>query len=380
MAADRPPEALPARLEEVLSSLPDPALSLRLRRVYAAAAQAIARLSDLDLVRYETENVDTTADLGLWEEMAPVIRDTVVDVNALLTVIREEFGQQRPVRADEAFARRAREATELLQGAMGRLAGDITQLGEAMRSPSVVSDRWNLLTEIQRFRSTFREQMGTLVYDSVSAFADVGREEVVPGYEQEVKAAVVVRAITSDLARLVTARLEKISEAEPEDLQWNAQQLQNELDTFGRTAAYRNLRAQDKRRVIEVRAEVARLAQEERPTREALTRVAVDLEAFVRGLAGVNQRQILIVHDREVWAACGVRLERAMGALQRDPGLAARALAEAAASAQALYGRDTALDTFLRKARRQSLAQLQGAELRQTLETFQTLLANLPVG
>lgn len=380
MAADRPPEALPARLEEVLSSLPDPALALRLRRVYQAAANAISRLSDLDLVRYETENVDTTADLGLWEEMAPVIRDTVVDVNGLLAVIREEFGQPRPVRADEAFARRAREATELLQGAMTRLASDITQLGEAMRSPSVVSDRWNLLTEIQRFRSTFREQMGTLVYDSASAFADVAREEVVPGYEQEVKAAVVVRAITSDLARLVTARLEKVSEAEPEDLQWNAQQLQNELDTFGRTAAYRNLRAQDKRRVIEVRAEVARLAQEERPTREALTRVAVDLEAFVRGLAGVNQRQILIVHDREVWAACGVRLERAMGALQRDPAAAARALAEAAASAQALYGRDGALDAFLRKARRQSLAHLSGAELRDTLETFQTLLANLPVG
>ena len=41
-----------------------------------------------------------------------------------------------------------------------------------------------------------------------------------------------------------------------EDVQWHAQQLQNELDAFGRTNAYKALRAQDKRHVLEIRATV----------------------------------------------------------------------------------------------------------------------------
>jgi hypothetical protein len=91
----------------------------------------------------------------------------------------------------------------------------------------------------------------------------------------------------------------------------------------------------------------------------------------------VNQRQVLIAHDREVWAGCGVRLERALGLLGSDPPGAARALAEAAASAQSLYGREPRLDAFLRKVRKVQLAQLSGAELRSSVETLQSLLAGL---
>jgi hypothetical protein len=74
-----------------------------------------------------------------------------------------------------------------------------------------------------------------------------------------------------------------------------------------------------------------------------------------------------------------VRLERAAGLLGSDPTGAARALAETAATAQALYGRDARLDGFLRKVRKQPLAQLTGPELRSTLESLQTLLAGLDV-
>ncbi|MGZ3457161.1 MAG: hypothetical protein ACXU86_01525, partial [Archangium sp.] len=91
MASDTPSLALTPKLEELLQSLSDRSFAERLRKVYGAAGQAIARLSDLDLLKYETAHVDGSPDLSLWEEMAPVIRDTVVDVNALLNVIREQF-------------------------------------------------------------------------------------------------------------------------------------------------------------------------------------------------------------------------------------------------------------------------------------------------
>ncbi|MBN8471636.1 hypothetical protein JYJ95_34440 [Corallococcus exiguus] len=375
-AENPPPASLTPRLEQILQSLPDRAFSARLRAVYLAAAQAISRLSDLDLVKYETPVVDASPDLSLWEEMAPVIRDTVMDVNALLNVIREQFpGTPQPA----ASRKGPGDVPAILQEGMASLAQSITQLGEAMRNPSVVSDRWQLLAEIQRFRSDYREQMSQLVFESASTFGEVSRAQVVPGYEAEVKAAVTVRAITSDLSRIVTARLNKVRDAKPEEVLWNAQQLQTELDAFGRTAAYRNLRAQDKRHIVEARAEIGALALESAPEPGRLLTVTEGLEALVRSLSAVNQRQLLILHDREVWAACGVRLERALAQSTKDPVASAKALAEAAASAQSLYGRDPTMDAFLRKARKLKLATLTGPELLSTIESFQSQLAQLDV-
>jgi hypothetical protein len=382
-----PPTTLSPRLEELLGTLSDHTFAERLRTVYASAAQAILRLSDLDLLKYETASVDDSPDLSLWEEMAPVIRDTVMDVNVLLNVVREHFaarpaavapGVEQPLVAT-VEARRAKDASELLQGWMMQLAQGVTQLGEAMRNPAVVSDRWTLLAEIQRLRERFREQIGNLVFESASAFGPVTRQQVVPGYEAEVQAAVMVRAIVADLSRIVAARLARVREAEPEDVQWNAQQLQTELDAFGRTVAYRHLRAQDKRRIIELRVRVGRLAIQESLAKADMLALVEQLDAFVRSLSGVNQRQVLLTHDREVWAGCGVRLERALGLLGSDPVAAARTVAEAAASAQSLYGRDARLDVFLRKARKTQLAQLSVPELRSTLESLQSLLTGLDI-
>jgi hypothetical protein len=374
VSAENPPALLAPRLEQILQSLPDQAFAGRLRKVYSAAAQAVARLSDMDLVKYETETTETGADLSLWEEMAPVIRDTVMDVNALLNVIREQV--QMPPQEAAADAK-ARDVSAALREGMTQMAQQITQLGEAMRNPSVVSDRWTLLAEVQRFRSTFREHIGNLVFTTSSTFADVARKDVVPGYEAEVKAAMTVRAIVADLGRILAVRLAKVRDATPEDVQGNAQQLQNELDAFGRTAAYRGLRAQDKRHIIELRGKVGPLAAMPSPSKDELLAVVEQLEALVRSLAAVNQRQVLITNDREVCAACAVRLERSMGLVDSDPASAARLLAEAAVYAQSLYGRETNLDAFLRKARKTQLATLTGPELRATLEQLQGLLARL---
>jgi hypothetical protein len=188
-----------------------------------------------------------------------------------------------------------------------------------------------------------------------------------------------VRAIVADLGRILSARLAKVTDAEAGETQAHAQQLQNELDAFGRTAAYRGLRAQDKRHIIELRGRVGPLAAMPTVPKAELLTVLEELDALVRSLSVMNQRQVLIINDREVWAACGVRLERALGLADSDPATAARLLAEAAAIGQSLYGRESNMDAFLRKARKAPLATLTGPELRATLESLQELLANLGV-
>ncbi|HVE84939.1 MAG TPA: hypothetical protein VND93_18940 [Myxococcales bacterium] len=371
----------------MLESIQDRAFAARLRKVYLAAAQAVSRLSDMDLVRYETSTVDESPDLSLWEEMAPVIRDTVVDVNVLLQVIREHFPQHVQVGLGDVVEKAVNEAAgpgapdgavEVMHSVMGRLAQQVTELGEAMRKPEVVSDRWNLLSEIQRFRTRFRQEIGTLVHQSALVFADVHPREVVPGYLEEVGSAVSVRATVSDLVRVVTARAEKIREAEPEDTQWHAQQLEKELDLFGKTPAYRALRAQDKRAIVELRGKLGQLVQHA-STKVELEALMEPFRELSRGLLQVNNRSLLQQHDREVLAGCGVKLEQAEQALSASSPDAPRLLSEAVLSAQGLYGRDPQLDAFLRKARKAPLGAMSDEEVRGTLEQFRTLLASLPV-
>jgi hypothetical protein len=372
----------------VLDSIQDRAFAARLRQVYLVAASTIGRLSDMDLVKYETTTVDDSPDLSLWEEMAPVIRDTVMDVNALLAAIRQQFPPtiqggladvvERAV--NEAGSRTGTgDATSTLHAAMNQIAQQITELGESMRKPELVSDRWNLLSEIQRFRTRFRQEIGDLVCQSAQIFADVHPREVVPGYAKELASAVTVRATVSDLLRVVQSRRDKVREAEPEDIQWHAQQLEKELDVFGKTPAYRALRAQDKRAVVELRAKLGQVATRPNPSRRDLEERLEPFLELVQKLTSVNNRQILQQHDREVQAACGVKMEQAQQQLASSPEEAARTFAEAVQLAQSLYGRDPQLDGFLRRARKTPIATLRGAELATSLETFLSLLAGLPV-
>ena len=387
------PSDLSGGLAQIISKLQDRAYAARLSRVYAAATQTIAKLSDMDLVGYETVVTDESPDLSLWEEMAPVIRDTVMDVNGFLSVIRAEFPQQPSggladtlsKAMDEAVgkgggspeARRATQAADGLVRAMNQMAAQITELGETMRNPQVVSDRWNLLATIQKYRTLFRQEIGSLVYDSAAAFGEVNRRDVIPGYADDLAAAVSVRSTVADLFRVVTHRQQKVGECEPEDVQWQAQQFEKELDTFGRTRGYKALRAQDKRAFLELRAKVAKAAAKSNPRKDELNGLVAPVLELAKTMQQVNNRTILVQHDRELFAAIGVRLEQAEGALKKNPAGAAQLCSEAVLSAQSLYGRDAALDGFLRKARKTPVTSLPASEVPQTIEELRGLLASV---
>lgn len=367
------PNALPARLEETLQRLPDPVYAERLRKVYLAAAHAIGRLSDLDLVRYESHAEEAGTDLSLWEEMAPVIRDTVIDVNALLSELHGEF----PAGADAGLPPEEGAAVRALQDGARDISGSLGRVAEMMRDPSVMADRWNLLAELQSVRSRLREDLGGLVFDSASFFADLRRRDVVPGYVAELRSAVTLRAFSSDLQRVVANRMDRVREADPTDIAANATQLQNELDTFGRTAAYRSLRAQDKRHIVEFRSRVGELAQEPTLSRGRLMLCVQELHEFVVELQGVNQRPILQEHDHEVMAHASVKLEQATQLLAFDPETGAKSLGDALASSHSLYGRSAELDVFLRRHRKVDVTTLPQAEAQACSEELLALLAGL---
>jgi hypothetical protein len=382
-----PQDTLPARLQSLLEGLTQRELAERLERVYRAAALAIDRLGYLNIVKYEPTTLEETegADLSLWETMAPAIRDTVVDVNALGSAIREAFPppaeaprpgawEPPPASADE---RRAQEVEAVLNACAQRLSQRVADLGQRVRRPEVVSDRWALMAELQTFRADFRSQIGDLVYLTAAAFADVKREQVVPGYQAEVSSAAALRGAVADLKRSLQSKLEKALATPARELPAHARRLEETLAAFVGMPASLTLKTRDKRQFVELREHLRALAsQPEVSAPELRARVEPFLGELVRVGAELTQR-LLTAHDRAVWSACGARLEQAtMHLFLGSPG-AARVLREAVMAATALQGRAPVFDAFLRKVRLAPEQSFEDAELRETLELFRERLAAL---
>jgi hypothetical protein len=382
--------SLPPKLEGALLQVPDQAFAVKLRSVFRVAAQTLGQLSDVDLVRYEAPDSESSWDLALWEELAPVIAATVTGINSLVSTVRRELapkGQGTDLASlldrtvnevvGEADAERTAEVQRTLRRESDELAALVAQLGERVRTPAVVSDRWNLLAEVQSFRSRFRSEVGNLVFDVATRYSDLPREALVPGHAESLEAALAVRAALADLRRTIEARCAALRKAATEDVQWHAAQLGAELDGFGASPAYRSLRAQDKRFLVEARARLRGMKVDVRGAEDVVLAFAAEFVSWLRGLSAVSHRAMLVEHDHAAWAAAAVRLEQAEEWLGADPRRAARELAEAAELARPLRGRDAGLDEFLLNRNSDALSKLAPEEARAAVEEFRGVLAGL---
>jgi len=383
-----PQDTLPSRLQQLLEALTERDLAERLERVYRAAAVAIDRLGHLSIARYEPTTAEPDgADLSLWETMAPALGETLGDVNHLISVIREQFPAPErssggdtgwrppPASADE---RLAQEVEAVCQQSAERLARRVADLGERVRRPEVVTDRWALMTELQSFRLDFRSRMGDLVYLTASAFEEVRREEVVPGYGLQTAAAVGLRSAVVDLRRSLQSKLERVARTAPEGLPALARQVEESLGAFAAMPASLTLRMRDKRELVGLREQLQPLAREPRVEGDELLRTVQPFLSVLERVAEELTAQVLTVHDRTAWAACGAKLEQASMHLYLGSQGAERVLLEALERASQLYGRSAAFDAFLRKHRRAPGEGLEDMELRETLEMFRERLAALP--
>jgi hypothetical protein len=336
---------LSPRLGALLALEPDVPFAERLRRVLAAGARAISKLGELDLVAFEeTLPEETSADLSMWEQVAPVVAETLANVNALLKEIDNDFPD-----GEIAIEDRQDAMLEIVRTFCVSMAGEVTQFGLRVRDPAVVGDQWNLITELQSFRFRFRNHIGNLVFDVASRLGPCRRSEVEPGYQEALDSTLLVRSTTADLRRLMHSRMVKVAEAGPEDVEWHVKQIERELSAFGRTPAWRALRAQDKRVITEFRRQLMKLLGAQATKVDLLQRLEPFVD-FCDDFALISQREMLLEHDRELEASMGVLLERGLTSSRMVDRLAA--FNEALRLGLALYGRDPDFDAFLRRLRK----------------------------
>lgn len=382
-------EPLPPRLQALLESLTDRDVAERLEQVYEAAAVATDQLSHLNIVKYEPTTVEQAdgADLSLWETMAPALRDTLMGVNHLIAVIREQFpAPERQAGADSGWRpppasadeRLSQEVEVVFQKSADQLARRVAELGERVRRPEVVTDRWELMTELQSSRLDFRSRIGDMVYLTAAAFEDVSREEAVPGYRVQTAAAAALRAALMDLRRSLQGKLEKVAQTAPERLPALARQVAESLGSFVTMPASFTMRMKDKRRMLEVREQLQQVAGSGAVAANELTSQVQSFLAELERIIELLTTQVLTAHDRAAWSACNAQLEQITLHLHLGTTGGERALQQALERAGALYGRSAPFDAFVRKSRRAASEGLEDKALRELLEQFREQLAALP--
>ena len=380
------------RLAEVAQRF-DAQLRDRVTLLLLAAAEAIVKLADLDLVRYEAGDEEGGHTLALWEEIAPVMGDTVQHVNEVIAGATAQF---RPPPEDEsagdldaAFGpddgakkppgpeRGLDEQIASLVGTVcSAMRGDVTRLGDRLRNPTVMSDPWMLIQDLLEFRGRVRAALGELIFQVCRFVAQVEREEVVPGYAAELHNGLLVREATCNLAFLFRGHTKRIATSGADKVLAALQDALKDLHAFSRTRALTQLRTSDKRIFLETRASLYRLARQLPPPAREISQASENLARFLDSMSVVSRRENLRLHDRAELERARRHVEAAQ-LNQGTPDAARRELEGAIQAASGLYGRDAHLDAYLRAQRHFPAQWLHEAEIELEIARLGALLAGV---
>ena len=256
------------------------------------------------------------------------------------------------------------------------LRRDVARLGERLRNPSVVSDTWNLISDLLEFRGRLRAGIGELIYQLASTVEEVERIKVIPGYASDLAQALLVRNAATNLAFLFRGHARRIAAAPDDRLAAVLAEALRDVHAFSRTRALPALRTADKRIFLETREQLHALSLENplRPREVRLT--AENLARFLDSLSMVSRRENLRLHDRQHLAEARAAVELAR---QTTEASSVRAgLVRSVAAASALYGKDAQLDAFLRAQRHFPSEWLADTELPAEVTKLGNLLAAIP--
>jgi len=256
------------------------------------------------------------------------------------------------------------------------LRRDVARLGERLRNPSVVSDTWNLISDLLEFRGRLRAGIGELIYQLASTVEEVERIKVVPGYAMDLGQALLVRSAATNLAFLFRGHARRIAASTDDRLAAVLSEALRDVHAFSRTRALLALRTADKRIFLETREKLHALSLENPLRAREIKLTAENLARFLDSLSLVSRRENLRLHDRQHLAEASAAVEIAR---QTTEASSVRAgLVRAVSAASALYGKDAQLEAFLRAQRHFPAEWLADPETPAELTRLGNLLAAIP--
>ena len=370
---------LPKRLLELLGALTDRDLAMRLRKVWEAAAACIDRLATMNLVPLEPKTVDEAkVDSASWQTMAGLLRQTVRDISALSQVMVKAFSAPRSTTAEfslEASDHHIRANTgRIFKAVSEKWVTELATAKKMLEAPPLSASRWAVLAQLQKLRSALRRSVGDAVYLSAATCGAVRREDVVPGFMHEVKRAALFRATVADLRRSIDSKLAERHVSVVALIS----DVVTDLDLFTRMPAWRHVRAEAKRRYLQLKEQLTSAASRQSFTPATLGAAVAPMMDQLVQMSLRHSGEILAEHDRGVVADTGLRIEQTLLQLELNTGAAASAFSAALSSVEALYGRAQGLDDFIRHTRGKSVTGLVKTDLHGWVLELKTRLDTLP--
>jgi hypothetical protein len=386
-------DALPItrRLSVVAERFED-GLRQRVAKLFQAAKDATRQLAEVDLVRFEADAEEGGHSLVVWEEVAPVMGQTVESVNRLIAVANEAFpstdqpdaldnldeafgpsGGEKPAEA-EVVESQEEGISRTVFAVCGALRQDVARLGERLRNPTVVADSWKLVGDLLEFRGRLRAGIGEMIFDVAVRVDELTRADIVPGYSEDLRQAILLRQAATNLSFLFRGHARRIAQSPDDRVAAALQDALRDVHAFSRSRALQALRTPDKRIFLEARAQMHQLGREKPPRPVEIKQAVENLARFLESMSVISRRENLRLHDREQLAAAGRALEAARQRLAQ-PAQARESLGEAIRAGWALYGRDAQLDAYLRAQRHFPADWLADPEIPGEVERLAALLA-----
>src|SRR5438105_13301874 len=205
----------------------------RVGKLLQTAKDATRQLAEVDMGRFEADAEDGSQSLAVWEEVAPVMAQTVESVNRLIAVADEVFPwkfEKDSIDLDAAFSPSGGDRVadvhvvesdeegiaRVVSAVCSGLKRDVTRLGERLKNPTVVADPWNLVADLLEFRGRLRAGIGEMIFDVAVRVDELTRADIVPGYAEDLVQASLLRQAATNLAFLFRGHARRIAQT-PED-------------------------------------------------------------------------------------------------------------------------------------------------------------------
>lgn len=257
-------EVLGPRAWKIVSLVPNLELRAKVILAVETCAAALSVIDAVDLSPHELADLETP-NVAAWSALAPDVRNVLLAVRAASEALKQIFPPPEVSLPDsflpgeielDAIVRGSSVQNDLAQ--LGEsihtlatvLLGDIIGLGQKLRNPQVVGDRWFLLGELHQFLGGCMQCLDAIIATVIGTLTTDNLDEVLPRYVSETTRAVKLRSLMVDLSRDVDRYNMAISVAAGIELEILKSGLTDRIGELALSPIYKTLRPQDKRAII----------------------------------------------------------------------------------------------------------------------------------
>ncbi len=341
-----PPPDLPVapRTAEILADIHDAELRQHVRCTVAYALGALAQLQRIHLPQdnFEQQLVEVSTPRD-HAELIPYVLAAVASVNDLLAYVMQTFAYVAPPEVFNPSDPHFDLAFDLVEGASDAavrslpspgvvlkplaaqvadqvhtmaavLRGCVVSFGERLQFALAQSDSWPLLAELDDYKHRLIKAVQAVLFAALDMFVPPGqREEILPAYRSAITEAVDVRSALCDLSYHVRRFCGALANASVQEVLPLVVALADHLARFCAKPAYRSLRAEDKKAVIDFRRHLHDMRHTAGNIPLRRLRQAVEgFAAFLEAMHAINLREMLVAHDRQCLEAALERLDQAI--------------------------------------------------------------------